>query len=132
MNITRKVTPSDMVSKHFGKEKGTRINKICTSTSWENTYEVIGIAHDNMEKLDQIQMGEFNIFQTPCFESQIITDKINKEALDYQPEILEGIHKCRRCGGKKTIQHTVQDRSGDEGATTYIMCIQCQARWKEN
>lgn len=45
-------------------------------------------------------------------------------------EVEEGVNECYRCGSKKTISQTVQTRSGDEGATTFVACINCKHRWK--
>jgi len=46
-------------------------------------------------------------------------------------EVQEGIHTCK-CGSKRTCSYTMQVRSADEGATTFVTCVQCHRRWQMN
>ena len=49
-----------------------------------------------------------------------------------EKDIKEGAITCSRCGSRKTISHTMQTRSADEGQTAFITCIRCKARWTMN
>ena len=133
MNIVVRNTPQTLALRIFGKEYGSEIGKIFKQRDPDDIYEIAGMAHSDPKKINDLYGAseqQLNIWSAPCFTSQIEADRITKEVLNYQPEIEEGIHQCNRCKGRKTIQLTVQDRSGDEGATTYIMCVGCQAKWK--
>lgn len=134
MNITIKTTPSSIASRMFGKEKGVVLGNMLKKRSKEDIYEIIGMAHADFDETVQFytENNPENIFCSRCFYQQIEDERITREALDYQPEIEEGIYQCNRCNGKRTLREMIQDRSGDEGMTTYIICVGCQARWKEN
>ena len=41
----------------------------------------------------------------------------------------EGIYKCSRCSSKETIYFQTQTRSGDEGMTTTVHCLNCGNHW---
>ena len=143
MNIVVRNTPANLALRIFGNEHGSALGKIFKKRSPEDIYEIVGMAREDPENIIKLYGSSseidfatrngsygFDLYSAPCFTHQIEADRITKEALNYQPEIEEGIHQCGKCRGRKTIQLTVQDRSGDEGATTYIMCVGCQARWK--
>jgi len=44
----------------------------------------------------------------------------------------EGAAVCYKCGGKKTSSVSMQTRGGDEGMTTFVVCLDpaCKNRWK--
>ena len=37
---------------------------------------------------------------------------------------------CRKCKGNKTNYYQMQTRSADEPMTTFVTCLNCDARWK--
>ena len=45
-------------------------------------------------------------------------------------EIEEGVVTCGKCGSNKTYSYQLQTRSGDEGITSFVRCVQCGSRWK--
>ena len=40
------------------------------------------------------------------------------------------MYKCGNCGTKKAKQREIQTRSGDEGTTLFITCIECGHEWR--
>jgi transcription elongation factor S-II len=38
--------------------------------------------------------------------------------------------KCAKCGQRKTTYFQMQTRSADEPMTTFVSCLNCNARWK--
>lgn len=38
--------------------------------------------------------------------------------------------KCRKCHEKKTTYYQLQTRSADEPMTTFVTCLNCDARWR--
>ena len=50
--------------------------------------------------------------------------------------VLKNIHysdtyECPECGERKVQYTQAQTRSADEGMTTFLFCVVCQYRWKE-
>jgi DNA-directed RNA polymerase subunit M/transcription elongation factor TFIIS len=45
-------------------------------------------------------------------------------------EKYEGMFKCGKCKSKKTTYYQMQTRSADEPMTTYVTCMDCDAKWK--
>lgn len=46
-------------------------------------------------------------------------------------DAVDGLLQCRKCKSKKTTYTQLQTRSADEPLTTFALCIECGARWKE-
>lgn len=134
MNITVKSTPSTIAARMFGKEHAKPLCELLKKRSIEDIYEIIGMAHADFDETVNFytEATPENIFCARCFKEQIEGERITREALDYQPAIEEGIYQCNKCNGKRTLREMSQDRSGDEGMTTYIICMGCFTRWKEN
>ena len=38
--------------------------------------------------------------------------------------------KCRKCHSTKTTHYQLQTRSADEPMTTFVSCVNCDARWR--
>lgn len=43
----------------------------------------------------------------------------------------DGLLQCRKCKSRKTTYTQLQTRSADEPLTTFALCLNCLARWKE-
>lgn len=65
------------------------------------------------------------------YKDQKLANRLNIQSAIESPEVEEGAYKCNRCLSMKTLSLSVQTRSGDEGMTNYIQCIECGLRWKE-
>ena len=44
-------------------------------------------------------------------------------------QVVEGVNKCGNCGSTRTFCYAVQNRSSDEGTSSFITCVQCEAKW---
>lgn len=62
-----------------------------------------------------------------AIQRKMIRDKSKYEV---NIEATSDSFKCRKCRSDKTTHYQLQTRSADEPMTTFVTCINCDARWK--
>ena len=89
----------------------------------------------NKEKLSDIVMDIQNglySWNSRSFASISNIQKDEDEFIKNPFEVEEGALTCFKCGSKRTISFTKQQRSADEPASTIAKCIACKNSWVYN
>ena len=63
---------------------------------------------------------------------EAIQRKIKRDENKYEVNIEAATDsfKCRKCHKDKTTYYQLQTRSADEPMTTFVTCLNCDARWR--
>ena len=115
---------------------------ILTLSDRSFVYEIVNMLYqlnyeDVKEFLDQdwIQkVGSQNTRRKILFESPLMIKSKLRQDLDMEIfrgelDVAQGMVNCKRCGSENTIAMKSQTRSGDEGMTIKVTCIQCGYKW---
>ena len=82
---------------------------------------------------DHIKSIVSSIQRQICIEDDKRTNTAlyKSDNLDTLVKNIDGI-KCPNCKSENINCETKQIRSGDEGATNFYICIDCQYKWRRN
>lgn len=97
----------------------------------------------NPHLIKRLLNREINEFQLCYFDSKQMYPEHWKRIMENHVEdmsqvlvqdtnVSEGLFKCGKCKSRKTTYMLKQIRSGDEGSTTFVTCVNCGNRWKFN
>lgn len=124
---------SEKVEKKLGQEY-TDKNKYSDAA-----YEILGVFSQTKKSninntiknvMSDISENKIGTYEMKCFDT--IRDQIKFFEKEAEINIEEGVSKCKKCGSKKCLIVPRQQRSLDEPATLYTICVKCNYRSKKN
>jgi len=76
----------------------------------------------------------FMTHQELCHDkwAEMIAEKMKRDKNKFETQIAAStdLFTCRKCKGNQCTFYQLQTRSSDEGITTFVQCLCCNARWK--
>jgi DNA-directed RNA polymerase subunit M/transcription elongation factor TFIIS len=124
------------------KENSDMLKKYISNMDIEENFDIKDIIYEVgfMIKQEKINLKTtFELLKTKkIFKNHTnfidISKKIKEmdEFMDKPFEVTEGVNICSKCNSKRTLSYNRQTRSGDEGMTVYVFCVDCKYRYTMN
>ena len=116
---------------NFLKKYSQIARKIIANTTYTpNAQSVIDNILNNIWKPENIaKMTHEELYPEKHAEvkEKVMSKYINTKKSEQEHD---GFFKCRKCKSKKTTYTQAQTRSADEPMTTFVVCLNCENRWK--
>ena len=81
--------------------------------------------------IDPKKIGYMSDIELNPFINQIYIDELNIRCQQTVKVKFSSMYTCNQCGSKKSRQREIQTRSGDEGGTLFINCLNCGHIWRQ-
>jgi transcription elongation factor S-II len=80
-----------------------------------------------------VRMSPYELFPAHWAEvfDRVAHKQLRKQITMDAASAPDGLLQCRKCKSRKTTYTQLQTRSADEPLTTFALCLECGARWKE-
>jgi len=118
-----------------------QIYKYCTLKDGDYSemgYQLLGLLMESSKKerkplLEEIRKG-VDCWDFLVFSSYHNTLELKRGEVLTEVKLEKSEMKCRKkdCKSFETYIYQNQERSADEGATTYVVCVKCNSRYKFN
>lgn len=118
----------------YADEKTITLDDVYTYYAYEKLGDLSKAIKDvNLQHCIMEDLQKDHIKWDAAVYSHIVRNKrITNEMAIADVKIEEGDFVCGKCGSKKCYFTQEQDRSRDEGMTSYITCVRCKHRKKDN
>ena len=113
-----------------GAERSKKTLDDLFNRRWKTVQDFINASDDELDVdcamfRNNVRMKEFQRMQNTKRINDLLDDKQNDTS-----EIVKLGLVCSRCHSNNTEYSCLQIRSGDEGMTTFVVCLNCKKRWK--
>lgn len=120
---------------YLSKEYDDTLEDIYNKFAYEKVGDIMNAdgEEDRNGVLNDIKNGILGWKSAPYKEFRRKLEKDNSE-IAKSISIEEGDLPCRnaKCGSKRCISYLSQDRSGDEGMTQHVICVDCRTHYTIN
>ena len=99
------------------------------------------LGNGNTYLLNQVLAGDIEPYHVPFLDatrlnpplvSQFVRDKARRDAHDHNQFVTaSSLFECPACGARKSTYRQLQTRSGDEGSTIFLSCLECGHKWTD-
>jgi DNA-directed RNA polymerase subunit M/transcription elongation factor TFIIS len=96
------------------------------------SFEKIGEIFQNPDKLDSILADINNLiidWDSCVYDKYKEKESIDADNLFAGPKLISGAFTCKKCQQSECYYMQAQTRGIDEGATSYVVCVNCGNRW---
>lgn len=121
----------DIMKKHIKNYLKNKVNCDEQDLLYEISF-IMKIEKENLKNTFDLLKKNRIFHNHPNFDD--ISKRLDEmdHFMDKPFEMTEGINDCRKCNSRRTLSYNRQTRSGDEGLTVYVFCIDCKYRYTMN
>jgi DNA-directed RNA polymerase subunit M/transcription elongation factor TFIIS len=121
----------DIMKKHIRNYLKNNIDSEEQDLLYEISF-IMKIEKENLKNTFELLKNNKFFHNHPNFDD--ISKRLDEmdHFMDKPFEMTEGVNDCRKCNSKRTLSYNRQTRSGDEGLTVYVFCIDCKYRYTMN
>lgn len=96
----------------------------------KNDYLLPKIKNNSIDPYQLAFMRPYELF--PEKWKDLLDQKMKRMKVSFEnrAEIGTDMFFCKKCGKRNTHYYQLQTRSADEPMTTFVHCLNCDARWK--
>lgn len=115
------------------KEKARSIYDNLNPESYFNNIELLTKIKNNNFDLSKIAFIDIRNFRQKELWKTIRQNQeiLDKNLMGLKPTTETDQFLCKKCKKRKTTFYTMQIRSADEPATSFITCLNCEYSWRE-
>jgi DNA-directed RNA polymerase subunit M/transcription elongation factor TFIIS len=102
------------------------------STNKDDLYQQIGLLIQMVVDKKTLP-SKLELFDSVYVEDINRHIQYERDVLKFSPTVSVSINSCRnpKCKSKRVMSSQIQNRSGDEGFTNKLVCLECNYRWTE-
>jgi DNA-directed RNA polymerase subunit M/transcription elongation factor TFIIS len=123
----------DILEKNLFNYFESRYDPEDEGSYFDLVYEVCSLLEENSLKTvnEMLKKGEI-MWDSELFYEEREKQTERDEFLLNPFQVEEGVNKCDKCGSSKVYSVSKQVRAADEGFSTFCLCLNCKAQWRNN